>query len=281
MIPIADKLQILLSQYGLIKRVAENSNGHDLYQVATLSRRHWAAAYPNLSTIKRNAGFGIRCDGKGLGWGADVQMWPGGPNFQCLDQMSNVTKARPCEACGRPVCNVCRFHLDRKLDLLWGDDPDWHFDDEERLRENPRSEWRNAGYKRIHPSRASYLAWPPSADRKRKSEHVLADSWRIYCPKHVKTHKQDLLRLLSPGKLPGPLCTCNPLDRFVGRWLCKEYFDDEVRNVPRHRSRTTCCEPRCGRPADRTWKQCCLCKRSKEPYAAKGHNALHRRDDER
>lgn len=213
------------------------------------------------------------------------QMYQLGPNFRCLDSISKVSKAKPCEKCGTPVCNVCyflsfheviiggmpqvcRFHIYRSLERLWGNDPDWRFDDEVFLEENPRPEWRQVGYQYT----------PLAEDPETTTQNVLADSLRVYCLKHFNAYKNGLRQLLHPVKVrDAPLCTCNPLDGFVGRWLCIPCHETE-RRLTCNRTRTQCCEDRCKRPADVAWKQCCLCKRLKEPYVGKGFNAMYRHD---
>ena len=159
---------------------------------------------------------------------------------------------------------VCRFHLYRTLERLWGNDPDWPFDDEVHLQENPRPEWRSVGYQYA----------PRANDAETNAETILADSVRCYCQKHLPAHKNDLRRILGPVKFrDASLCTCNPLDRFGGIWLCSPCFEKE-RSDAFNRSKTRCCELDCNRPADLTWKQCCLCKRLKMPFCREGIQCL-------
>ena len=162
---------------------------------------------------------------------------------------------------------MCRFHVRRTLTRRQGQDSDWRYDDEEYLEENHRPEWRTVGYQHI-----------PGLDPEIQAYNILADSVRVYCSRHIGAYKNGLRKILEPQRLPGPLCRCNVLDRFVGRWLCVGCFEEENNGRAMIRMKTRCCERECFRPADLTWKQCVLCSMLKEPYQAKGFNVVYRRD---
>ena len=62
---LQDKLEIMLSQYGLVKTMASITNGRDLFYLGKSCRRNWTAIFPNLRVLTKIASFGIKCDGTG------------------------------------------------------------------------------------------------------------------------------------------------------------------------------------------------------------------------
>lgn len=168
---------------------------------------------------------------------------------------------------------VCRFHVDRgtaRMNLPGLTSP---FDDEVELKDQERIPWKDIGYKWQYRNR----------DPKEDATNMLADTWRVYCHQHMTAKKAELARMLAPGRLPGPLCTCNIYDRFVGRWLCIPCFEREKSSQVSYgirRDKRWCSLDGCYDRAVRGWRQCGWCNHLIDPYVPKGHNAMHRAPDE-
>ncbi|KAK4543730.1 hypothetical protein LTR36_005375 [Oleoguttula mirabilis] len=271
MTSVSDKLAIVVSQYQCIRIIAEQCTGDDIINLGLASKRHWTSLHQNLMAMHNKWAYSLRCDGSGvMRWdGVNRRIWQGGPFFQCLDTLFQIPRARPCDGCGVAVCNICRFHVDRSNNYLWGWQQEAPFDDESENRRIYRPAWRDADYK--------YRRAAAQTDTE-KAETILAAQWRVYCQKHMDIKKVELRKMLRPGYLPGPLCRCNPIDRFVIKsWLCMECFEKQFSDLSIWpRSELSCAVSGCYGRAVPGWKQCGWCKLLIEPCAVTGFNAVYR-----
>jgi len=277
---VSDMITQILATYDCIRQVAYQCTGNEVRNLARTSEANWIAVHQSTLAMHKKWAYGLRCDGSGLvRWGGqEKRIWlPYGPFYQCLDDLFEVPRAKPCDSCGTAVCNICRFHVDRDTRFLWGWTQDTPFDDGSPNRRLDRTEWRRVGW--------SYnrFIWeedePPNPGPKH-AETIVAGLWRVYCKKHMEAKKTELrFRLKSANShLPGPLCSCDPIDEMVRkRWLCISCVQREYGELPLCEDVGEFCGvEECGRKSVKGWKQCGFCGLLMEPCVVKGFNAVHR-----
>ena len=86
---IAEKLRQVISQYGMLKLIAQASTGEDILNLGKTSREYYGAIHSSLRALCNVEAYRLKCDGSGLMlWGGHTQhVGQGGPLFQCLDSL--------------------------------------------------------------------------------------------------------------------------------------------------------------------------------------------------
>ena len=177
-----------------------------------------------------------------------------------------VSSAKPCVRCSTPVCNACRFHMDYTVvkatrrpsllskKLLW-------CKDEHRLASERRSPFSFSWFAHQYGSFDRQFLQEPTED-------LMANNWRVYCSEHLLRYTQDMIPYLNQD-VDGPtLCQCDPVERYVGNWLCVPCFMAETQTCIRGRDQQLCadCLPPRRQYGDLRWKLCMWCKKRVKPW---------------
>lgn len=252
-------LELCLTQHGIASCLAAYLTDGELTNVGMTCRTAYEIVLgPQRTRSLRQATK--RCDGSVARRHYDNAIFKATAP-PCQDAAGDHSVAKRCvRCCDRVVCNVCRFHVNRRP---YSGNPNGGppFQDEHDLEQQ-----RNRG-PTPYWHEISYGSWDREYFRE-PTEKLMANNWQVFCKEHLIRRRREFDQARQLGNMPKGLCRCNALERYVGNWICEPCFEQEKRESESTRWMYHCADgPRANaKQGDLSWRLCRWCKRLVWPH---------------